>query len=81
MLRRTFKASKVQEKLEIQLLHISTTSSELQADRKLNKFGTIGKIKVKVHREIQGEMMTVTIVKDVDQWFVALSVKGPEQQQ
>jgi len=26
-------------------------------------------------------MMTVTIVKDVDQWFVALSVKGPEQQQ
>jgi putative transposase len=32
----------------------------------------IGKIKIKVHRKIQGDIKTVTIITDVDQWFTAV---------
>ena len=35
----------------------------------------IGKIKMKVHREIQGEVKTATIIRDVDQWSVAIFIK------
>jgi putative transposase len=45
------------------------------------KLGMIGEIKVKVHREIEGEIKAATIIKDVDQWFVALSVEEPMQRQ
>jgi|FaiFalDrversion2_1042247.scaffolds.fasta_scaffold26524_2 putative transposase len=38
------------------------------------KLGMIGGVKVKVHREIQGEIKTATIKKDADQWSTALSV-------
>jgi len=35
----------------------------------------IGKIKMKVHREIQGEVKTATIIRDVDQWFAAICIE------
>jgi putative transposase len=43
------------------------------------KLGMIGRIKVRFHRKIEGEIKTATIIKDVDQWFVALSVEEPMQ--
>jgi putative transposase len=45
------------------------------------KLGMIGEVKVKIHREIHGKIKTATIIKDVDQWFVALSVEEEQQQQ
>jgi len=39
------------------------------------KLGVIGKIKMKVHRAIEGKIKTATIIRDVDQWFVALNVE------
>jgi len=45
------------------------------------KLGMIGEVKVKVHREIEGQIKTATIIKDVDQWFVALSIEEPERRQ
>ena len=45
------------------------------------KLGTIGEVKVKVHRKIEGEVKTATIIKDVDQWFIALTVEEPMQRQ
>jgi hypothetical protein len=44
------------------------------------KLGMIEKINVKIHREIQGEIKTATFVRDVDQCFTAICVKGPKQQ-
>jgi hypothetical protein len=35
----------------------------------------IGKIKIKVHREIQGETKTATTMRDIDQWFVAICIE------
>jgi len=35
----------------------------------------IGKIKIKVHRKIQGDIKTATIITDVDQWSVAIFIK------
>jgi putative transposase len=34
-----------------------------------------GKIKIKVHRKIQGEIKTATIITDVDQWFAAIFIE------
>jgi putative transposase len=39
------------------------------------KLGVIGKIKMRIHRVIEGKIKTATIIKDIDQWFVALSVE------
>src|SRR5579884_3684000 len=39
------------------------------------KLGMIGKIKMRIHRVIEGKIKTATIIRDVDQWFVALSVE------
>jgi putative transposase len=39
------------------------------------KLGMIGKIKMRVHRVIEGKIKTATIIRDVDQWFVALSIE------
>ena len=44
------------------------------------KLGTIGRIKVKIHRAVEGEIKTATIIKDVDQWYVAFAVEEPERQ-
>ena len=44
------------------------------------KLGMIGKIKIRMHREIEGEVKTATIIRDVDQWFVAFAVEEPERQ-
>jgi len=35
----------------------------------------IGKIKIKVHRKIQGDIKTATIITDVDQWFLAIFIE------
>ncbi|MHB1907814.1 MAG: RNA-guided endonuclease InsQ/TnpB family protein [Nitrososphaerales archaeon] len=42
------------------------------------KLGKIGKLKMRVHRVIAGILKRATIIKEIDQWFVALSA---EQQQ
>lgn len=39
------------------------------------KLGKIGKIRIRLHREISGTIKRATIIKDIDQWFVALSVE------
>jgi putative transposase len=39
----------------------------------------IDKIKMKVHREIQGEVKTATIIRDVDQWFAAIFIEEKQQ--
>ncbi len=38
----------------------------------------IGSMKVKRHREIQGKIKTVTIKREVDQWYVVFSCEVPE---
>ena len=43
------------------------------------KLGMIGRIKAKIHRAIEGEIKAATIIKDVDQWFIALNVEEPMQ--
>jgi hypothetical protein len=35
----------------------------------------IGKIKIKVHRKIQGETKTATTMRDIDQWSVAICIE------
>jgi putative transposase len=35
----------------------------------------IGKIKIKVHRKVQGDIKTATIITDVDQWFAAIFIE------
>ena len=44
------------------------------------KLGKIGKVRVKLHRPIVvGALKRVTIIKEIDQWFVALSVENDQQ--
>lgn len=38
----------------------------------------IGSIKVKLHRPLSGEIKTVTIKREVDEWYVTFSCEGPE---
>lgn len=39
------------------------------------KLGKIGRVKIRLHRAIIGTIKRATIIKDIDQWFVALSVE------
>ncbi len=39
------------------------------------KLGMIGKVKIKLHRVVNGKPKTATIIREVDQWFVTLSVE------
>lgn len=39
------------------------------------KLGLIGKVKMKLHRVVNGKPKIATIIREVDQWFVALSVE------
>jgi putative transposase len=43
------------------------------------KLGKIGKVKINLHRQIIGMLKRATIIKEIDQWFVALSVEAEEQ--
>lgn len=44
-------------------------------DNNFLKLGKIGKIKVRLHREIlNGTIKRATLIKDIDQWFVALTI-------
>ncbi len=45
----------------------------LEGDR--IKLSMIGKVKVRLHRQVVGVTKRVTIIRDVDQWFVALLVE------
>jgi len=40
----------------------------------------IGTIKVKRHREIQGNIKTVTVKHEVDQWYIVFSCELPDEQ-
>ncbi|MGI0080138.1 MAG: RNA-guided endonuclease InsQ/TnpB family protein [Nitrososphaerales archaeon] len=39
------------------------------------KLGKIGKVRIRLHRAIIGTIKRAAIIKDIDQWFVALSVE------
>ena len=39
----------------------------------------VGDIQVKLHRELQGTIKTVTIRRDIDQWYVTFSCEVPEE--
>lgn len=39
------------------------------------KLGKIGRVKIRLHREILGRLKRATLIKDIDQWFVAFSVE------
>ncbi len=43
---------------------------KLEGDR--IKLSTIGKVKVRLHRNVVGRIKRATIIRDIDQWFVAL---------
>jgi putative transposase len=50
---------------------------KLQGDRL--KLAGVGEVKVKVHREMQGTIKTVTIRRDIEQWYVTFSCEAPEE--
>jgi len=39
------------------------------------RLSTIGRVRVTLHRKVTGAMKRVTVIRDIDQWFVALLVK------
>ena len=39
------------------------------------KLGKIGKVKIRLHRTIDGTIKRATIIRDIDQWFVALTAE------
>lgn len=40
------------------------------------RLSMIGKVRVRLHRKVVGAIKRVTVIKDIDQWFVALLVDG-----
>jgi putative transposase len=38
----------------------------------------IGRVKIKLHRPIEGKIKTVTIKREVDQWYITFSCEEPE---
>lgn len=49
--------------------------SGFRLDGSRMKLSTIGKVRVRLHRKIVGTIKRATIIKDIDQWFVALLVE------
>jgi putative transposase len=47
--------------------------------RNFLKLGKIGKVKIRLHRPIAGLLKRATIIKEIDQWFVALSTEAEQQ--
>ena len=43
------------------------------------KLGKIGSVRIRLHRQIAGVLKRATIIKEIDQWFVALSVEAEQQ--
>ena len=41
----------------------------------------IGKIRVVLHREIDGEMKTCTIIRDIDQWYACIAAEKDDGSQ
>jgi putative transposase len=42
------------------------------------KLGKIGRIRIRLHREIIGTIKRATLIKDIDHWFVAFSIEQQE---
>lgn len=40
------------------------------------RLSTIGKVRVRLHRQVTGAIKRATVIRDIDQWFVALLVEG-----
>lgn len=38
----------------------------------------IGKVRIRLHRKIEGAIKRVTVIRDIDQWFVAFTVENEE---
>src|SRR5713226_1445410 len=45
----------------------------LEGDRV--RLSTIGRVRVTLHRQVTGAIRRVTVIRDIDQWFVALLVE------
>ncbi len=41
------------------------------------KLSTIGKVRLRLHRHVAEPIKRVTVIRDIDQWFVVLSVEEP----
>ncbi|MCL5066822.1 MAG: transposase, partial [Thaumarchaeota archaeon] len=50
-------------------------------DENFLKLGKIGKVKIKLHRKVVGTIKRATIIKDIDQWYVAFSVEQMVEKQ
>ncbi len=50
---------------------------KLQGDRL--KLAGVGDVKIRLHREMQGTIKTVTIRRDIDHWYVTFSCEVPEE--
>jgi len=46
---------------------------KLEGDR--IRLSTLGKVRVRLHRKVTGAIKRVTVIRDIDQWFVALLVE------
>jgi putative transposase len=42
------------------------------------KLSKLGRVRIRLHRPIQGTPKTCTIVKDIDQWYACISAEAPE---
>jgi len=40
------------------------------------RLSTIGRVRVRLHRPVAGAIKRATVIRDIDQWFVALLVEG-----
>src|SRR5207244_1845863 len=47
----------------------------LEGDR--IRLSTIGKVRVTLHRKVTGAIRRATVIRDIDQWFVALLAEEP----
>src|SRR5712691_401262 len=47
----------------------------LEGDRVI-RLSTIGRVRVTLHRRVAGAIKRATVIRDIDQWFVALLVEG-----
>src|SRR2546425_8663651 len=48
----------------------------LEGDR-IIRLSTIGKVRLTLHRRVTGAIRRATVIRDIDQWFVALLVEEP----
>ncbi len=43
------------------------------------KLGKIGNVRIRLHRQFTGRLKRATIIREIDQWFAALSIEAEQQ--